>query len=260
VTDLVAPPSDPSTFTFICPAKGLDGLAYAGFDIVTLANNHANGEGQTVFNDQRRLLRNRGILTCGGGDTLAEAVTPAIKTVKGTRVAILGYDNISPQGPFATATSWGLAPIDVASLPADLAAARQQADLVIPYFHWGIEYTKDPTTYQQGVARAAIDAGADMVLGNHPHWTQAIERYKGKLIVYSMGNFVFDQDWSEETLEGMLLHLYWRAGKLVSVRFRPTKDHNRSQPAVMTPAEAMGDFERMWSGTDMLAAGLHGAG
>jgi poly-gamma-glutamate synthesis protein (capsule biosynthesis protein) len=148
----------------------------------------------------------------------------------------------------------------VTRLPADLAAARQNADLVIPYFHWGVEYTKDPTSYQQEVARAAIDAGADMVLGNHPHWTQGIERYKDKLIIYSMGNFVFDQDWSEETLEGMLLHLYWRAGRLVSVRFRPTKDHNRSQPAIMSPADAVADLERMWSGTDMLAAGQHGAG
>ncbi|HET9110773.1 MAG TPA: CapA family protein, partial [Ktedonobacterales bacterium] len=187
VTDLVAPPSDPSTFTFICPSKGIQGLTYAGFDIVTLANNHANGEGQAVFTDQRRLLHNAGILTCGGGDSLAEAVAPAIKTVKGTRLAILSYDNIMPQGPFATENSWGLAPINVDTLPAELATARAQADVVIPYFHWGIEYTKDPTTYQQSVAHAAIDAGADMVLGNHPHWTQAIERYKGKLIIYSMG-------------------------------------------------------------------------
>jgi len=260
ITDMVAPPSDPYTFTFICPSKGADGLVYAGFDVVTLANNHANGEGQVVFNDMRNLLHKRGILTCGGGDNLAQATAPAIKTVKGTRVAILGYDNIMPQGPFATETSWGLAPIDVSTLASDFAKARKQADLVIPYFHWGIEYTKDPTSYQQNVARAAIDAGADMVLGNHPHWTQAIERYKGKLIIYSMGNFVFDQDWSEETMEGMLLHLYWRAGQLVSVRFRPTKDHNRCAPAIMTPAEAVGDFNRMWSGTDMLAAGLHGAG
>lgn len=260
VTDLVPPPTDNFTFTFICPTKGADGLAAAGFDILTLANNHSNGAGQAVFNDMRSSLSARGILTCGGGDTLAQAKAPAIKSVKGSRVAILSYDSILPQGPFATETSWGLAPIDAATFASDFAAARQQADLVIPYFHWGIEYTKDPTKYQQLVAYSAIDAGADMVLGNHPHWTQGIERYQGKLIIYSMGNFVFDQDWSEETLEGMLLHLYWRAGKLVSVRFRPTKDHNRSQPAVMTPAEAVGDFARMWSGTDMLAAGLYGAG
>lgn len=258
VTDLVSPPSDPSTFTFICPSKGMDGLTYAGFDIVTLANNHANGEGQVVFNDMRGLLKKHGIERCGGGDNLAQATTPAIATAKGVRVAILGYDNIMPQGPFATEGSWGLAPIDVTRLPADLAAARQKADLVIPYFHWGIEYTNDPTTYQQSVARAAIDAGADMVLGNHPHWTQGIERYKGKLIIYSMGNFVFDQDWSEATMEGMLLHLYWRGGTLASVRFVPTKDVSRCQPKVMSPTEATGVFNRMWSGTDLLASGRHG--
>ena len=258
VTDLVQPPSDPYTFTFICPSKGMDGLTYAGFDIVTLANNHSNGAGQAVFNDMRNLLTKHGVLNCGGGDNLAQATAPAIATAKGVRVAILGYDNIMPQGPFATEGSWGLAPIDVSRLPADIAAARQKADLVIPYFHWGIEYTEDPTTYQQNVARAAIDAGADMVLGNHPHWTQGIERYKGKLIIYSMGNFVFDQDWSEATMEGMLLHLYWRGGTLASVRYVPTKDVSRCQPKVMTPAEAVGVFNRMWGGTDLLASGRYG--
>ncbi|HEX9035826.1 MAG TPA: CapA family protein [Ktedonobacterales bacterium] len=258
VTDMVAPPSDPATFTFVCPTHGFDGLTYAGFDIVTLANNHSNGEGQAVFNDMRANLTKQGILHCGGGDNLAEATTPAIATAKGTRVAILSYDNILPQGPWATTHSWGLAPIDASRLPGDIASARQTADLVIPYFHWGIEYTNDPTTYQQGVARAAIDAGADMVLGNHPHWTQGIERYKSKLIVYSMGNFVFDQDWSEATMEGMLLHLYWRGGTLASVRFVPTKDVSRCQPKVMAPAEAVGVFSRMWSGTDELAHGQYG--
>lgn len=258
VTDLVQPPSDPSTFTFVCPTKGYDGLKYAGFDILTLANNHSNGEGQTVFNDMRSNLTKHGFLHGGGGDNLAEATAPVIASAKGMRVAILAYDNILPQGPWATANSWGLAPINVDTLPADFAAARKQADLVIPYFHWGIEYTNDPTNYQQNVARAAIDAGADMVLGNHPHWTQGIERYQGKLIIYSMGNFVFDQDWSEPTLEGMLLHLYWRNGTLASVRFVPTKDASRCQPNIMTPAEAVGVFARMWQGTDELANGEYG--
>ena len=258
VTDLVQPPSDPSTFTFICPTHGYDGLTYAGFDIVTLANNHSNGEGQTVFNDMRSGLTKQGIRHTGGGNNLAEATTPAIASAKGVRVAILSYDNIQPQGPFATEGSWGLAPIDASRLPGDIAAARKNADLVIPYFHWGIEYTNDPTTYQQGIARAAIDAGADMALGNHPHWTQGIERYKSKLIIYSMGNFVFDQDWSEATMEGMLLHLYWRGGTLASVRFVPTKDVSRCQPKVMSHAEAVGVFGRMWQGTDELARGQYG--
>ncbi len=258
ITDLVPPPTDPNTFTFISAKKAVDGLVYGGFDTLTLANNHSNAEGQTVFQDMQATLSSNGILHCGGGDNLTEARKPAIKTVRGVRIAILSYDNIAPQGPFATDTSWGLAPIDVTTLPQDLAAARAQADIVIPYFHWGIEYTKDPTQYQQQVARAAIDAGATMVLGNHPHWTQGIENYKGKLIIYSMGNFVFDQDWSEATREGMLIHLYWRNETLVSVRFVATQDVNRCQPRVMDPSEAVGDFDRMWSGTDMLASGEYG--
>ncbi|MFI5278823.1 MAG: CapA family protein, partial [Ktedonobacterales bacterium] len=133
VTGLVQPPSDPSTFTFVCPPQGIDGLTYAGFNIVTLANNHSNGEGQAVFNDMRAGLTKNGILHCGGGDSLAEATTPAIATAKGMRVAILSYDNIMPQGPFATDSSWGLAPIDTTRLPSDIAAARQKADIVIPY-------------------------------------------------------------------------------------------------------------------------------
>lgn len=128
----------------------------------------------------------------------------------------------------------------------------------MPYFHWGIEYTKDPTKVQQQVAHAAIDAGADIVLGNHPHWTQAIEEYRGKLIIYSFGNFIFDQDWSRPTMESMLIHFYWRGTTLTSLRFVPTLDENICQPRIETPAEAVGVFERMWSGTDMLAHGEYG--
>jgi poly-gamma-glutamate synthesis protein (capsule biosynthesis protein) len=258
LTDLVPPPTDPSTFTFVSSKRAVDGLVYAGFNAVTVANNHSNGSGEPAFLDMVHTLTSHQIAVCGGGHTLAEARKPAILTAKGLRVALLGYDMITPQGPFATATSSGLAPVDLETLPADIAAARQQADLVMPYFHWGIEYTKDPTKVQQQVAHAAIDAGADIVLGNHPHWTQAIEEYRGKLIIYSFGNFIFDQDWSRPTMESMLIHFYWRGTTLTSLRFVPTLDENICQPRIETPAEAVGVFERMWSGTDMLAHGEYG--
>jgi poly-gamma-glutamate synthesis protein (capsule biosynthesis protein) len=99
-----------------------------------------------------------------------------------------------------------------------------------------------------------------MVLGVHPHWVQAIEEYKGRLIIYALGNFVFDQDWSRPTLEGFLLHLYWRGTTLASARWVPVLDQDRCQPRAMTPAEAVGVFDRMWSGTDMLASGEYGLG
>lgn len=262
VTDKFPVPTDPFTFTFVSKAKAIDGLKYAGFDMLTVANNHANGPGYTPFMDMVQNLRGQGIGVCGGGNNLDEACAPAYVTAKGLRVAMHGYLMTPPgaQGPFATASSWGLAPVDLTRMPQDIAAARTNADLVIPYFHWGIEYTKDPILDQQRAARAAIDAGADMVLGVHPHWVQAIEEYKGKLIIYALGNFVFDQDWSRPTLEGFLLHLYWRGTTLASVRWVPILDQDRCQPRTMSPAEAVGVFDRMWSGTDMLANGQYGQG
>lgn len=262
VTDTYPIPTDPSTFTFVTKAKAVEGLKYAGFDMLTVANNHANGVGHDPFMDMLGNLRGNGIEVCGGGNNLDEACAPSIVTAKGLRVAMHGYLMVppGPQGPYATSTSWGLAPVDLNRLPQDIAAARQKADIVIPYFHWGIEYTKDPIKLQQDAARAAIDAGADMVLGVHPHWVQAIEEYKGKLIIYALGNFIFDQDWSRPTLEGFMLHLYWRGTTLASIRWVPVLDQDRCQPRPMTPAEAVDVFDRMWSGADMLARGQYGQG
>jgi poly-gamma-glutamate synthesis protein (capsule biosynthesis protein) len=212
------------------------------------------------FGDMLQTLRQRDIAYCGGGATLAEARQATVRTVKGVRVALLGYDDIAPGGPYADVHSPGIARIDLATLPQDLAAARAQADLVIPYFHWGIEYTNTATRYQQQVAHAAIDAGADMVLGSHPHWVQSIESYQGRLIIYSLANFIFDQTWSRETLEGFMLHLYWRGTTLAGIRFVPTLIEDWCQPRIMSPAEAVGVFTRMWSGTDALAAGHYTPG
>jgi poly-gamma-glutamate synthesis protein (capsule biosynthesis protein) len=261
VTDKYPIPTEAFTLTFVTKTAAISGLTYAGFDMLTVANNHSNGPGYTPFMDMLQNLRAKGIAVCGGGNNLAEACAPIVATAKGTRVAMLGYTLVPPNvGPFATESSWGLAPVNLSTLPGNIAAARQKADLVIPYFHWGVEYTKDPVRAQQNAARAAIDAGADMVLGVHPHWVQAIEEYKGKLIIYALGNFVFDQDWSRPTLEGFLLHLYWRGTTLASARWVPVLDQDRCQPRPMTPAEAVGVFDRMWSGTDMLARGQYGQG
>jgi poly-gamma-glutamate capsule biosynthesis protein CapA/YwtB (metallophosphatase superfamily) len=259
VTDVAPIPTDPMTFTFVSRKRAIDGLVYTGFNVLTVANNHANGPGPAAYLDMIDSLRARGIATCGGGKNLAAARQPAVVTVKGVRVAVLGYDSIVPQGPYATDTSTGIAPVDLATLPQDIAAARAQADIVLPYFHWGHEYENVPARVnQQQVARAAIDAGADMVLGNHPHWIQGIETYKGRLIIYSFGNFIFDQDWSRPTLEGMILHLYWRGTTLASVRWVPVIDENRCQPRLMSQAEAIDSFQRLWSGTDQLASRQYG--
>src|SRR2546421_690878 len=244
--------------SLLTASRAVDGLAYGGIQTLSVANNHADNGGVEPFVDMLHTLHEHNITTCGGGNNLTEAREPAIQTVKGSRVALLGYNEIPPGGPYADVNSPGIAPVDLKTLPQDIAAARKRADLVIPFFHWGVEYTKDPTTTQQQAAHLAIDAGADMVLGSHPHWVQAIVSYKGRLIIYCLGNFVFDQDWSRQTLEGCMLHLYWRGTTLASIRFVPYLIEDRCQPNIVSQAAAVDIFERMWSGTDMLTSGQYG--
>ena len=120
---------------------------------------------------------------------------------------------------------------------ADVADARAAgADLVIVFPHWGVEYTTKVTAQQRRLGHAAIDAGADMVIGNHSHWAGAVEIYEGRPIWYALGNFVFDQTWSEGTLEGITLELTFDGTRLVQVVMRPHLIVDRSQPNFMDPA------------------------
>ena len=118
-----------------------------------------------------------------------------------------------------------------------MAAARKAgADLVIVYPHWGTEYDDTPFAAQKQLARMIIDNGADMVIGNHAHWAAAMEIYKGKPIWYALGNFVFDQTWSEPTMEGITLELTFRGTKLVQVHIHPHIILDKAQPNFLDPA------------------------
>jgi poly-gamma-glutamate capsule biosynthesis protein CapA/YwtB (metallophosphatase superfamily) len=150
-------------------------------------------------------------------------------------VGILGYDTIA--GYYASGPSTpGSARMTKAFLQKDIAAARTAgADVVIVFPHWGVEYRAKPTAGQRNLAHLAIDAGADLVIGNHPHWVEGMEVYKGKPIWYALGNFVFDQTWSEPTMEGITLDLTFRGKELVQVRMRPHLIMGKAQPNFMDP-------------------------
>jgi poly-gamma-glutamate synthesis protein (capsule biosynthesis protein) len=214
----------------------IDGLANVGIDYVSLANNHirdAGGAGllQTITN-----IEKRGIAVSGAGKDLAAARRPAVLEAAGTKVAILGYDAIAG-GYHATATRIGSAPLSAKLVKADVAAARKAgADIVIVYPHWGTEYDPTPFANQKKLAEMIIDSGADMVIGNHAHWAGAMEVYKGKPIWYALGNFVFDQTWSEPTMEGITLELTFRGADLVQVRMRPHIILDKAQPNFLDPA------------------------
>ena len=162
---------------------------------------------------------------------------PAMLEAGGTKVAILAYDAIAGVLPRRRATKAGSAPLTADVVKADVAAAREAgADVVIVFPHWGTEYDPTPFGGQQKLARAVIDAGADMVIGNHAHWAAAMEVYKGKPIWYALGNFVFDQTWSEPTMEGITLELTFRGTELAQVRMRPHIILDKAQPNFLDPA------------------------
>jgi hypothetical protein len=214
----------------------IEGLARAGIDWVSLANNHIGDAGRAGVVQTRRNVERWGIAVSGAGADLAEAHEPAWLEAGGLRIAVFGYDTIAKYYA-ATADRPGSAQLTAAAARADIAAARRAgADLVVVYPHWGIEYRATPTAAQRRLAHALVDAGADLVIGNHAHWAAAMEVYDGKPIWYALGNFVFDQTWSEPTMEGILLELTFAGRELVQVRLHPFVILDRAQPNFMDPA------------------------
>jgi hypothetical protein len=221
---------------FSADPKLIKGLANAGIDWVGLANNHIRDAGGVGILQTLANLKRYGIAASGAGRDLKAARTPAILTAGGVKVAFLAYDTIA-KGYGAGANRAGSAQMSPAALRADVAAARKVgAQVVIVFPHWGTEYDPTPFGGQQKLARTAIDAGADMVIGNHAHWAGAVEVYKGRPIWYALGNFVFDQTWSIPTMEGITLELTFHGPTLVQARMRPHIILDQAQPNFMDPA------------------------
>jgi poly-gamma-glutamate capsule biosynthesis protein CapA/YwtB (metallophosphatase superfamily) len=203
---------------------------------VSLANNHIRDFGATGLLQTIANVTKRGIAVSGAGKNLAAARKPVILEAGGTKVAILGYDAIA-SSYHATATRVGSAGLSAKYVREDVAAARAAgAQLVIVYPHWGNEYHDTPFAAQKQFARMIIDNGADMVIGNHAHWAAAIEIYKGKPVWYALGNLVFDQNWSEPTMEGITLELTFHGAKLVQVHIHPYIILDKAQPNFLDPA------------------------
>ena len=214
----------------------LAGVRDAGFDWVSMANNHVGDFGPTGVLQSMNYLTQYGLLHGGAGANTAAAHKPSIVTIKGVKVAMLSYDTIAPVYN-ATATKAGSARMTNAYLKRDIKAARTAgAQVVIVWPHWGVEYTAGPTRTQQTLAHDAIDAGADLVIGNHPHWAQAMEVYRGHPIWYALGNFTFDQTWSEPTMEGISLEFTFSGSRLVQVWLHPHLVLDWAQPNFMDPA------------------------
>jgi poly-gamma-glutamate capsule biosynthesis protein CapA/YwtB (metallophosphatase superfamily) len=179
--------------------RAVEGLTASGFDLLALANNHIMDHGGDALTDTLATLDGAGIGHAGAGMDKASAWAPAIIERNGKKIAYLSFSQIVPGGFTPTSSRPGMATgRDMHAVTAAIAAARQQADYVIVSYHWGVEQSYAANASQKRDGRASIDAGADMVLSHHPHVMQGIEFYKGKLIAYSLGDFIFPY----KTVEG----------------------------------------------------------
>jgi poly-gamma-glutamate capsule biosynthesis protein CapA/YwtB (metallophosphatase superfamily) len=179
------------------------------FTALSLANNHTGDFGQVAFSEMLDLLEEQKVSYFGGGRNLTEAHAPLLIERSGLRIALLGYNEIFPRNFEADHDTPGLAWSEDEQVIADIENARKvhRADLVIPFMHWGLEHEHHASARQRRLAHTMIDAGADAVIGGHPHVTQDIEQYKGRPIFYSLGNFVFDGFEDEDNITGWLIRL-----------------------------------------------------
>ncbi len=178
-------------FRFRAEPSVAGALKNARINVVTLANNHTMDFGAPALLETIRHLDREGIAHCGAGENSAAARAMALMTAQGKKLAFLGYSLTQPEEFFAGAARPGTAPGLENLFRSDIKKARTEADYVIVSFHWGTEGKSDVQAYQQKAAHAAIDAGANVIIGHHPHVLRGIERYQNGIIFYSLGNFTF---------------------------------------------------------------------
>lgn len=201
---------EPKTYAFRAPVAAGESLAYAGFDLVNLANNHSLDYGPQALSDTLEILAANGVQAVGAGMNAAQAYAPAFIEVDGLRIAFLGFVDVFPTdydyrtweaGPNQPGVAWA----HEDRVREGVMAAKAEADIVIVLVHNGYELVEQIGSQQQLIAHAAIESGAALVIGSHPHVIQRIERYQEGLIAYSLGNFVFDNYLFPPNYSGILV-------------------------------------------------------
>lgn len=211
--NLEGPIADPSIgtrrgsrFSFRMNPLFVEALAGAGFDVVSFANNHVGDYGDGAFRETMRLLEEAGIRYAGAGKNSTEAQTPVIIEKEGVKIGFLAFSDVGPQWMEATETRAGQLIYRKSEAEALVQEVEKEVDILFVSIHWGTEYSPASAT-QRAIAQGLIDAGADGIIGHHPHVMQRYEWYKEKPIFYSLGNFIFDQYFSPHTMRGMVVKM-----------------------------------------------------
>ncbi len=230
-------------YSFRADPRALEGLTFAGFDVMSVANNHMYDWGPEALLDTLKRLREAGIQPVGAGADDLRAHYPLVVELEGVRLAFLAYVNVEPKAATAASNKPGVAWLDAERVLADIRFARPLADLVIVCLHWGIEYATRPQPEQVEFAHQMIDAGADLIVGGHPHVVQPLEQYRERWIAYSLGNFVFDQK-APATHRGIMLQVTVSDREIASVAPVPISIGRTFQAAVIPAEEPKADSRR----------------
>ncbi|WP_322795871.1 CapA family protein [Tepidiforma sp.] len=259
IQDIAEPYGCIPTTNLTSPPQVIEALTHAGFDVLTVATNHAfdcadGGCGARAMLRTIELLAAAGIRTVGGGPNLAAALEPAIIEVNGVRFGFLGFDDIAAEDLGAEEDAPGTAPLDdsydderstpprepafykpasmlsLTRFEAAIRDLRARADVVIVLVQSGYEDTHEPSPRSLKALRAAVDAGADLVVGNQAHWVQAIEPRGDAFIACALGNFIFDQLHTPEHTEGYLLEATFHGSRLATLRFLPYRIEQQYRP------------------------------
>lgn len=217
-------------------------LKAAGFSVVNFANNHAAQHGPVPFRETVDLLAKHELQVVGLKGEKEWHCAPVVLERRGKKIGLLGYSFVHDR-LFATATPY--AEGDMEKILGDIRRLRDSVDLLVASVHWGLEFLDYPSARTAGWGRAMVDAGADAVIGHHPHVLQGVEVYRDKIIAYSLGNFLFDMLWSEEYRETMMLELWWTPGEGVEWDMVPARIGNDGRVSVVTGSSALRARERM---------------
>lgn len=223
--------------SFRADPKAIDGLMFAGFDVLTVANNHDIDYTSVALLDSLERLQKTNIEYVGAGKNEEEAFGLKIKELKETKIGFLGYSIFAVPGWRAGENSPGIALItekDKEKVKNDIKLAKEKVDILVVSPHFGIEYATKQNKEQEKYYKEWIDSGADIIIGHHPHVIQPIEKYNNGWIAYSLGNFVFDQDFSENTMKGIILKIAIENKKIQDVTSEQFKMNKNYQPEIIS--------------------------
>ena len=224
----------PGEMVFRADPELAHSLRRAGFSVMSLANNHSMNFGQAGIKETFLNLLEAGVDYCGAGNNSDEAYSPVFISKKGINFAFLAFtdSDVIPASYQAGTSTAGVAFMDIAKMQKAVKSAQETADFVIVSMHSGYEYKTNPNNRQINFAHSAVDAGADLVIGHHPHIVQKAELYKNKYIFYSLGNFVFDQR-ATNTRQAVIMKAIFNKAKLLEIEPQAIFIENFSQPTII---------------------------